>query len=332
MPLEPRRVVFVFVDGLGLGPEEDPGNPLREARLDLFANFRPASWTPPADGGRPESLPPVRRRGPLGYGGVVRATDPSLGVGGLPQSATGQTTLLTGENAALVLGRHLYGYPTKTLRTVLMRASVLKRLVAAGGRAVFLNAFRQIFFDLGEAVWQKPLSATTWANRAAGLPFMTMEDLRAGRAVYQDITHDSLAQRGVDLPLREPEVAGEILARASGAADLTLFEFFQTDKAGHARDVGKAVHELEKLERFLGAFLGAVDLEATTVVLTSDHGNVENLGTKSHTHNPVPTLVFGPDAEAVSGFLDRLERFAGMFLELTGYGDGAGGPGAGEPD
>jgi 2,3-bisphosphoglycerate-independent phosphoglycerate mutase len=162
-----------------------------------------------------------------------------------------------------------------------------------------------------------------------------MEDLRAGRAVYQDSTHDSLGRRGVDLPLRTPEAAGEILARASVAADLTLFEFFQTDKAGHTRDAAKAVHELEKLEQFLGAFLAAVDLEATTVILTSDHGNVEDLGTKSHTHNPVPTLVFGPDAGAVSGLLDRLERFAGVFLELTGYGNasgnGTGGPGAREP-
>lgn len=320
----PRRVVFVFVDGLGLGPEDDPANPLREADVDLFANFRDPEWRAPEDGGRPDSLPRVARRRPLPFAGVVRATDPSLGVNGLPQSATGQTTLLTGENAALVLGRHLYGYPTKTLRTVLLRASVLKRLVAAGGTAVFLNAFRQIFFDLGEAVWQKPLSATTWANRAAGLPFMSMEDLRAGRAVYQDITHDSLGRRGVDIPLREPEAAGEILARQSATADLTLFEFFQTDKAGHARDAAKAIHELEKLERFLRAFLAAVDLEATTVILTSDHGNVENLGTKSHTHNPVPTLVFGPDAEAVSGLLDRLERFAGTFLSLTGHGNGEG--------
>jgi 2,3-bisphosphoglycerate-independent phosphoglycerate mutase len=315
-----RRLVFVFVDGLGLGPPGAPDNPVASPGLDLLANFRPESWIPPADGGRPETLPPVERRGELPYGGAVRATDPSLGIGGLPQSATGQTTILTGVNAALVLGRHLYGYPTRTLQRILLEHSLLKRLVASGKRPLFLNAFRSIFFELGDAVWTKPLSATTWANRAAGLLFMTMDDLEAGRAVYQDITHDSLRGRGLDVPPREPERAGEILAAASREHDFTLFEFFQTDKAGHARDREKAIHELTKLERFLGTALAAMDLTDTTLVLTSDHGNVEDLSVKTHTHNPVPTLVFGAGGADLLPALDRLERFTPAFLDWLGAG------------
>lgn len=318
MHLEPRRVVFVFVDGLGLGPRDDPGNPLRKARLDLLANFRSASWTPPDDGGRPERLPELERPGPLGHGGVVRATDPSLGVSGLPQSATGQTTILTGENAALILGRHLYGYPTKTLRTVLLRASVLKRLVEAGGTAVFLNAFRPLFFELGDAVWTKPLSATTWANRAAGLPFRSMDDLHRGKAIYQDIDHASLVAKGIDIPLRAPEEAGEVFAAEASAHDFSLFEFFQTDKAGHLQDPEKAGEELDKLERFLSAVLQALDLSHTTLILTSDHGNVEDLSTRSHTHNPVPTLLFGPGRDFFARRLGTLEGFAPAVLERLG--------------
>jgi hypothetical protein len=313
-----RRVVFVFVDGLGLGAPGDPANPVSDPGLSLLANFRPPGWNPPPEGGRPETLPPVHRERPLPAGGAVVATDASLGIGGLPQSATGQTTILTGENAALVLGRHLYGYPTRTLQRILMRASLLKRLTEAGIPALFANAFRPIFFELGERVWEKPLSATTWATRAAGLPFCTTDDLLAGQAVYQDITHDSLPPRGRPVPLRAPEEAGEILARRSRSHAFTLFEFFQTDKAGHAMDRDKAVYELRKLERFLAALLEHLDLETTTVILTSDHGNVEDLSRKTHTLNPVPTLVFGPDAGAWADGLTRLEFFTPRLLAALG--------------
>jgi 2,3-bisphosphoglycerate-independent phosphoglycerate mutase len=315
------RLVFVFVDGLGLGDPDSSANPLRDPELTVLANFHPPGWTPPREGGRPTDLPPVHRFTPLPHDGIAVPTDASLGVEGLPQSATGQTTLLTGVNAAQVLGRHLYGYPTKTLQGILLRDSILKRAVEADRKPLFANAFRSIFFDLGDAVWTKPLSATTWANRAAGLPFRDMEDLRGDRAVYQDITHDSLIQRGIPIEPREPEAAGMILARLAGGHDFTLFEFFQTDKAGHAQDEDKAVHELRKLERFLSSLISGLDLTETTVVVTSDHGNIEDLGRKTHTHHPVPTLLFGPEVGALSPRLDRLERFAPVFLECLGVGD-----------
>ncbi len=303
------RIVFVFVDGIGLGDAEADSNPLRHPDLRLLANFLPRGWRPPEGGGRPGEFPEVLRATPLPYSGLVRATDASLGLPGLPQSATGQTTLLTGENAAEAIGRHLYGYPSPRLRQMLMRASVFKQLAEAGKRVAFLNAYRPLFFELGDEVWTKGMSATTWANRAGGAPFRTVDDLRAGRAVYHDITHDSARAKGYDIPLRTPEEAGAILARAAGEFDFVFFEFFQTDKAGHARDRARAAHELVKLERFLAATLAGTDLDHTTLLVTSDHGNVEDLSTKSHTWNPVPTLLFGEHADALAPRLDRLEAF-----------------------
>jgi bisphosphoglycerate-independent phosphoglycerate mutase (AlkP superfamily) len=145
-----------------------------------------------------------------------------------------------------------------------------------------------------------------------------MDDLREGRAVYQDITHDSVSSRGEHVPPRTPEAAGEILARLSREHAFTLFEFFQTDKAGHAMDRAKAVAELRKLERFLGALLEHLDLATTHLVVTSDHGNIEDLGRKTHTLNPVPTLVFGPGAEAWGRDFTRLEYLAPRFLDALG--------------
>ena len=117
---------------------------------------------------------------------------------------------------------------------------------------------------------------------------------------YQDITNESLRRKRFDVPYLLPEAAGAALARISETLDFTLFEFFQTDKAGHARDEGKAVYELVKLERFLRALLQELDPDRATVVVTSDHGNLEDLSTKTHTHNPVPTLVFGHRAAAIA--------------------------------
>ena len=315
-------VVFVFVDGLGLGDPDSPGNPLRDPALSLLANFLPRGWHLPPDGVRPEPLPDPWRPTPLPPGAVVRATDASLGMAGLPQSATGQTTILTGENAARAIGRHLYGFPTPSLQKILLRSSVLKRVADAGKRAVFANAFRPLFFELGDAVWSKRMSATTWANHAAGLRFRSVDDLAAGQAVYQDITNETLRARGIPAPLRTPEEAGEILVRVAREHEFTLFEFFQTDKAGHAQDEAWARRELQKLERFLGAVVSGLDPRQCTLILTSDHGNIEDLGVKTHTRNPVPTLVRGRNAAAVAARLDRLEAFTPVMLEELGIREG----------
>ncbi|HET9233342.1 MAG TPA: alkaline phosphatase family protein, partial [Candidatus Eisenbacteria bacterium] len=150
------------------------------------------------------------------------------------------------------------------------------------------------------------------------LRFRNVEDLLAGEAVYQDITHDSPGPRGMGLPKREPEDAGKILASLAARHAFTLFEFFQTDKAGHMQDRPKAERELLKLERFLSALLANLELETCTLIVTSDHGNVENLSTKSHTHNPVPTLVFGEGAQGLAGGFGRLEDFTPVLLDALG--------------
>jgi len=304
-------LALVFVDGLGLGDRENPANPLRDPELSLLGNFHEAGWVPPTGGGRPSRLPAVVRTAPLPRDGVVVATDASLGVPGLPQSATGQTTLLTGVNAAATLNRHYTGFPTRTLQKILAEASIFKRVASEGRRGAFLNAYTPRFFEAGDEAWGRSMGATSWACRAGGTPFRSFEDIARGRAVFHDITGDS----GTGAPGMEPEVAGRILAREAARNDFLLFEFFLTDKAGHARDAAWAHRELVKLERFLAAALESCE---ATLVVTSDHGNIEDLGTRTHTLNPVPTLVFGPGAAALAPRLDRLERFVPAILTHLG--------------
>ncbi len=289
------KTILIFVDGFGWGPAAAETNPCRTYGGDLLR------------------LPPD---GAVPLGGAARPIDAVLGVPGVPQSATGQTTLLSGVNAQGALGKHLTGFPNEALREILREHSVLKTLTARGYRACFLNAFRPLFWEITpEQQWR--LSATTVANLAAQLPFFTLDDVTAGRSVYQEITNRSLRERGFDVPLRAPAEAGRILAARAQRYDFVLFEYFQTDKAGHSADLERCRRELRRLDGFLQAVLEtlAADLrEQTLVVLTSDHGNLEDCSTRRHTTNPIPLLAWGRGAREFVAGISRLDQVTPAIL------------------
>jgi hypothetical protein len=291
------RVVLIFVDGLGVGLDDEKRNPIAHVGgkyLGVFSN------------GKPPELP---------FGGISKPLDACLGLEGLPQSATGQTALLTGKNAARMLNMHLFGFPNKKLREVILEHSLLKRVKEAGLKPAFINTFRPRFFELGDKVWDKvPLSVTTWVNRAAGLPFFSLDDLKARESIYQEFTNQSLKDQGFDVPIFTPEEAGRILARRSRDFDLLLYEYFRTDEAGHRQKLETAAEEIRRLERFLDSFLKAVDLEDTLVLLTSDHGNIEDLAVRGHTRNPALTILWGRGAAAIAEGLESILDVAPAIL------------------
>jgi hypothetical protein len=227
---------------------------------------------------------------------LLSPLDALLGVSGLPQSATGQTALFTGINAARLAGAHVPAFPTPVLRKAISEHSLLKKVSDLGLRATFANAFSDSYW---ERVEQGRLrhSASTLATMAGGLTLRTLRDLRRGEAVYWDITHDVM-----HLVLREdvervqPEEAGRRLAALSASHDLVLFESFLTDLAGHRRLPWPTEQVLALLDRFLSGLITSLPADAT-LVLTSDHGNVEDSTTRAHTTNPVPLLAVGPGAK-----------------------------------
>ena len=267
-------MLLFFIDGVGVG-EDDPGrNPLATGD---FPTLRVTQTRAPASGAGAPAL----------FGGL----DASLGVPGLPQSATGQTTILTGVNAPAAMGKHISGFPGPSLRAILAEHSILKRIREAGLRASFLNAFGPRFFELPET--KRRLSATSLATMASGAPFRTWEDLIEGRAVVHDLTHWRMREWGYDLPLRTAEEAGLIIAREAMNQDFSLFEYFETDRAGHDQDRERAMRCLGDLDRALEAALGRLDLKSTTVIVASDHGNLEDGRVKTHTLNPALFTLWG---------------------------------------
>ncbi|GAB4336286.1 MAG: metalloenzyme [Candidatus Abyssubacteria bacterium] len=293
------RILMIFVDGVGVGEKDPSKNPFAALPSRVFTDF--------LDAPNPK----------LTHGGVATRADASLGVEGLPQSATGQTALLTGVNAAAVLGKHLNGFPPAALREILDRHSILKTLSERGVRAAFINVFNPLFFEALAQGLPFRSSVTTTANFAASLPFFGVEDLLARRAVYQDFTNRLLIEKGVEAPVFEPDEAGRILAHSAMRYDFCLYEYFQSDVTGHARSTPRALDEVRKLDEFLLAALDTFDLVNDSIILTSDHGNLEDLSTAGHTANPVPVLLWGPlteDAPRIRSILDvtplMLERFA----------------------
>jgi bisphosphoglycerate-independent phosphoglycerate mutase (AlkP superfamily) len=130
---------------------------------------------------------------------------------------------------------------------------------------------------------------------AAGVAIPNLQDLAAGRAVLWDFTHEIASRHlGYELSEISPEEAGVRLARLASQHDLVLYESFLTDLAGHRRIEAEWV--LSRLDAFLGAVL-AYRTPETTVILCSDHGNLEDATTKAHTTNPVPLLAVGPAAK-----------------------------------
>ena len=280
------RILFLFVDGVGLrGPAAD--NPVNPAVCPTL--FRLAT----------EHAVPL---------------DACLGVPGIPQSATGQTALFTGVNAPLFLGRHMEGFPGPSLRNLIASGNLLLDLARAGRRVRFANSY--LADSIEEIRARRFKSVTTVAALTTPEVLCLREDLLANQAVFHDITRATMRERGYTGPLVTPQAAAEHLIQVALAYDFTLFEFFLTDLAGHARDPRLATETLSMLDAFLATVCAMAAERQILLVLTSDHGNIENMDVHAHTLNPVPLAAVGPGADIMQAGATSLMDVAPRILKL----------------
>ncbi|MCP4137823.1 MAG: phosphoglyceromutase [bacterium] len=278
------KIIFFFLDGFGLGTS-DKNNPLWYAAMPFLRDL----LTGPLVAGREIDEP----------GLLLKGIDACLGVEGIPQSATGQTALFTGVNAPLDLGYHLTAYPNDRLIEILNEQSVLKRALEKGASATFANAYDVDRYMSMVDQGRIRHSATTIAVMGAGLPFRTVEDLRKGEAVYWDISSRTLiGMETTDLALVGGRTAGKRLVDLTDSNDLVLYECFMPDILGHRRKQDKILDFLALLDQFFEGIITTLDYTEgpVTLVMSSDHGNIEDMTTGGHTKNPVPLLAVGPEA------------------------------------
>ncbi|MFH1727227.1 MAG: phosphoglyceromutase [Pseudomonadota bacterium] len=277
-----NKIIFIFLDGIGLGDAND---------LNPFFKYPTPNLDKLLDGPFIASTKVNKKNL------VFKGIDASLDVEGIPQSATGQTALFTGVNVAKILGHHLTAYPNETLKKILKEKNILKQVIDLGLKATFANAYDLKRYNklIKEGVVSH--SATTVSVMAANLPFRTIHDLRMGSAVYWDITNYFLNKTNdKKAAFVSPTNAGERICKLSKEFDLVLFESFMSDLIGHKRDVKKASRFITIIDYFLGSIINNMD-NNTTLVISSDHGNLEDFSHGAHTENKVPLLAVGKKAD-----------------------------------
>lgn len=289
------KVILYFIDGLGIGLRNE-NNPLSQIEnIEPLAHFQNETSS-------------------IIFDGVLVPTDACLGVEGRPQSASGQTTILTGVNAPKFLSTHKQGFPNQKLRDVIAEHSIflqLKKLQIEPN--LFANAYTKEYFETHYKRWK---SATTCAVEAAEIPFRMIPDLLGGFAVFHDFSNEFLRERGFDVPLLSPVEAGKTLSKLVESNRFTLYEHFLTDKIGHDQDFDWAKRHLPNLAEMIRTVLENINLETTTFILTSDHGNIEDLSVRNHTLNKVPTIIWGRRKDEIAKEINDLSDITPAIISL----------------
>jgi hypothetical protein len=302
-----RHLLFLFLDGVGLGAGDPQVNPLAAVDMPVLTSLL---------GGRRL----LRQSAPLeNERATLLALDTGLGVPGLPQSATGQAVLLTGQNVPARLGYHYGPKPNPEVAEIIRNGTLFEWLKAAGKCVDFLDAYPPRYFD-GIESGRRLYSAFPLAAVSAGISLKTGQDLIDGRGVSADFTGQGWREylKLPHTPLLNPWEAGRRLAELAQACDFSLFEYWLSDYAGHHQNMNEARSMLETLDGVLGGLLEAWDHTDGLLLITSDHGNMEDLGTRRHTANPVPGLLIG-DLASRREFSRNLHDLTGIAPAIQEY-------------
>jgi len=284
------KILFVFIDGLGIGARDPAVNPVYAGKTPTLVHLLDELSVP---------------------------IDAQLGVPGLPQSATGQTALLTGVNAPLEIGRHLEGFPNEALRQIIGEHNIYKSLSAIGFQSTFANAY--YFMDRPEDIQKYRRRSVTTVAALSGIGKVRMKDaLLCNEAVYHDLTRNALREYGFEGPFIEPETAAVHLLELAEKNDFTLFEYFMTDRLGHRGSPEQVQAMLGELDRFMHVLLEAEKPDGMLLVVTSDHGNIEEGGHSRHTGHPVPFVAQGYGEEVLRSSVHSLTDVTPALLRLFG--------------
>ncbi len=281
------KILFLFIDGIGLRPSARD-NPIHAGNCPTLCRLIENHAVP---------------------------IDACLDTPGLPQSATGQAAMFTGVNASQRMGRHCEGFPGPTLRNLIQENNLFMELSRKGLRCRFADAYMVDSVD--ELRVRRFKSVTTVMALTQPESVSVQDDLQENLAVAHDITRAILHEKGHEVSVIQPQQAAEHLLQVARANDFTLFEFFLTDFAGHSCNYDHACEVLKTLDLFLDPVVKLSRRAGILLVITSDHGNIEDMGVRGHTRNPVPLIALGPGADEfkanMSSLVDITPRVARMF-------------------
>lgn len=271
---------MIFLDGVGIGKNNPDVNPFVRFKYNFFDDYF---------GGFPtKNNSRIHKK----YHSIfpVNAT---LGVPGLPQSGTGQTSIFCGVNASKIIGQHFGPFPYSTLKPIIRKKNIFQTLIELDFRVNFSNAYPQRFFDYIES-GRKTLTVTTLSYLNANQKLSKVDEILKQKAVSAEITNQIWNEKlGYDLPIISPQKAGNIFREIGDEFHFNLFEYFLTDHAGHSKDFNFAYHVISNFDGFLEGILSEFDYRKNLLFIISDHGNLEDLSVKTHTRNSALCLAIG---------------------------------------
>jgi phosphopentomutase len=299
-----NKVILLFIDGVGIGNEDYSANPFFKYGFKTFESLF-------------NTIPSLKNNTLVNDGYYLFPTDARLGVEGLPQSGTGQTSIFCGINAPKFIGQHFGPYPYSTLVPIIKEKNIFKYFLDKNNSVSFVNAYPQLFFDYIDS-GRRRLSVTTLSCTLNNMRLNKITDLRRGKAISAEITNEIWKSKlNYNLRRIKPETAARRLLRISEKHQLTVYEYFITDHLGHGRNSESLESTVRILDQFLYTIFTEFNKKDTTIILCSDHGNFEDISVKSHTLNPSLTMSAGRNARDVFDTVKDISEFKQKIIELT---------------
>ncbi len=296
---------MIFLDGIGIGKKDYEYNPFFKYGFNTFTELF-------------GEIPTLNNQYLKKDGFYLTPVDATLGIEGLPQSGTGQTSIFCGMNAAEYVGKHFGPYPYSTLVPIIKQQNIFSEFLSMGRKPFFANAYPRVFFDYLRS-GKSRLSVTSLSAKLSGLRLNRVSDVRRGTALTAEITNERWNKKlGYTLPVIRPETAAKRLIRTAMKHDFTLYEYFLTDHLGHGRYDEDINPTLLTLDKFLYTVLNEADKSEFTIIICSDHGNFEDLSIKTHTYNPSLFITAGKNAEEISAEVKNLTQIKEAILRSCG--------------
>lgn len=300
-----KHILLIFLDGIGLGDNEPTINPFAVADMPtLTALTNGQRWL--RDIGRQQS-----------DRAVFVPTDPRMDVPGRPQSASGQAAILTGKNIPMLIGEHYGPRPNAPIREILGQDNIFKQVIAHEKSAALLEAYPPRFHAVLASGKRLP-SSYQQAALNAGLSLFTEKEIYSGDALSGDWTNEGWrSELGyTDTPIYSPEEGGRRMVELSRRYDFAFFSHWMTDVVGHRGGIEDGVKALERFDAVMKGALAEWDDREGLMIVTSDHGNMEDLSHGKHTENDVPTLIVGKGKEH---FAEALLTLADLTPAIAEY-------------
>ncbi len=295
-----NKVIFIFLDGVGIGKSDKINNPFFKYSFDTFNKLF-------------SDIPSINNQFLNSGNKFVFPIDTILDVPELPQSGTGQTSLFCGFNSQKYLGKHFGPYPHTTLHPFIKEKNIFFELIKKNKKPYFANAYPEIYFEHLTRGLNR-VSVPSLCSIYSDLKLNNYEDLKNQAALSPEIDNHRWVQKlKYDLPIISAEKAAENLLGLTANYDFVLFEYFFTDYFGHGRLNEEFENMIFCLDKFLYTVLSTHD-KNDFVIITTDHGNFEDLSTKSHTLNPGLTIVSGKKAEKASKVLKNISQIKEFIL------------------